>query len=219
MRQTAEPSRSANGEGCQDWAKAIPARSGRGLNDRMSSQCCGGVGEGGMPRRGLELRDEICGGGRRRPTAGASGHTARPVWLPQKSERSIVAAKARNGAGAKGPHLVDVNSAAPDRAMAPAREIATTRKVRARQRTLCRTAKRQASTACAVNDHGKPDAGNPPVRFDEGRGGPRGTDNYGRFNSHSGTPCLLYQFPRPDFYLEFENYQKVARWSSWLSGF
>lgn len=115
MHQTAEPSRSTDGEGYQDWAMANPAKSGRGLNDAMSSQRCGGVGEGGRPRRVLELRDEICGGGRRRPTAGTSGHTARFVWLPQKSERSIVAAKARNGAGAKGPHLVSANSAAEDR--------------------------------------------------------------------------------------------------------
>ncbi len=38
-----------------------------------------------------------------------------------------------------------------------------------------------------VNDLGEPDAGNPPVRFDEGRGvvssRPRRT-----------TPCLLYRF-------------------------
>ena len=32
---------------------------------------------------------------------------------------------------------------------------------------------------------GKPDAGNPPVRFDEGRGDASETDNYGLFNSHT----------------------------------
>jgi len=45
-------------------------------------------------------------------------------------------------------------------------------------------AKRPASTARAMNDHGKPDAGKPPVRFDEGRGVPPRTDHYGRFNLH-----------------------------------
>jgi hypothetical protein len=33
-----------------------------------------------------------------------------------------------------------------------------------------------------VNDLGKPDAGNPPVRFDEGRRERKDTDNYGLFN-------------------------------------
>ena len=112
MRQTAEPSRSANGEGEQDRTKANPAKSGRGLNDWLSGQCCGGVGEGGMPRRELEVRDEICRSGREGPTASTSGHTARLVWRRQKSERFVVATKARNGAGAKGPHLVSANSAA-----------------------------------------------------------------------------------------------------------
>ena len=183
-KTTAEPSRSTNGEGCQDRAKANPVKNGRGLNDALSGHHCGGVGEGGMFGRVVGTRDEISPGGWRRPTAGTSGEPVRPVWPGEKSERFIVATKARNGAGAKGPHLVDVNSEAQDRAMAPVWEIATTTKVRALQRTLCRTAKRTASTARAVNDHGKPDAGKPPVRFDEGRGVPPRTDNCGRFNLH-----------------------------------
>ena len=164
------PSRSTDGEGCQDWAKANPVKNGRGLNDALSGHHCGGVGEGGMLGRVVGTRDEISPGGWRRPTAGTSGETVRPVWPGEKSERFIVAVKARNGAGAKGPHLVDVNSEAQDRAMAPTREIATTIKVRALQRTLCRTAKRMASIARAMNGLGEPDAGKPPVRFDEGRG-------------------------------------------------
>jgi len=182
---TAEPSRSTDGEGCQDRAKANPVRNGSGLNDAMSGQHCGGVGGGGMLGRLGGIRDAISSGGRRRPTAGTSGEPARPVRPREKSERLIVATKARNGAGAKGPHLVDVNGGAQDRAMAPVRERATTRKVRAPQWTLCRTAKRFASIARAVNGLGEPDAGKPPVRFDEGRGVLRGTDNYGRLNSHS----------------------------------
>jgi len=178
------PSRFTDGEGCQDWAKANPVTNGRGLNDPMSSHHCGGVGGGGMLGRLVEIRDEISPGGRRRPTTDTSGEPVRPVRPGEKSERFIVATKARNGAGAKGPHLVDVNSEAQGRAMAPSREIATTRKVRAFPRTLCRRAKRATSIASAVNGLGEPDAGNPLVRFDEGRGVPRGTDNYGRFNSH-----------------------------------
>ncbi len=186
---TAEPSRFTDGEGCQGWTKANPVKNGRGLNDALSGHHCGGVGGGGMLGRVVGIRDEISSGGRRRPTAGTSGEPARPVRPGEKSERFIVATKARNGAGAKGPHLVDVNSEARDRAMAPLGEIATTTKVRALQRTLCRNAKRATSIAVAVNDHGKPDAGKPPVRFDEGRGVPRGTDNYGRFNSHRELPA------------------------------
>jgi hypothetical protein len=170
---TAEPSRSTDGEGCQDWAKANPVSNGRGFNDALSSHHCGGVSGGGMLGRVVGIRDEISLGGRQRPTLGTSGVPARPIRPGEKSERFIVAAKARNGAGAKGPYLVDVNSGAQDCAMAPLGEIATTPKVRALQRTLCCTAKRMASIADAVNGLGEPDAGKPPVRFDEGRGFPQ----------------------------------------------
>ena len=183
-KTTVKPSLWSVGEGCQDWTLANPAMSGRGLNDRWSSHRHGGVGGHGMRVLVVALRNEISSGGRNRPTADTSGQTARPVRLPEKSERSIVATKARNGAGAKGPYLVDVNSEAQNRAMAPAREIATTTKVRVLPRTLSRTAKSWHSIARAVNGLGKPDAGNPPVRFDEGRGVHRGTDNCGRFNPH-----------------------------------
>jgi len=159
----------------------------------MSGHHCGGVSGGGMLGRVVGTRDEISSGGRRRPTAGTSGEPVRPVLPGEKSERFIVATKARNGAGAKGPHLVDVNSKAQDRAMAPLGEIATTTKVRALQRTLSRATKRVTSTVRAVNDHGKPCAGKPPARFDEGRGVPRGTDNYGRFNSHRELPAYSTQ--------------------------
>ncbi len=103
-----EPSPCRTGEGPRDWMMANPARSGRGQNDRLSSHRHSGVsGDGMLGRRG-GIRDEICGGGRERPTSGPSGEPARPGRPAQKSERSIVATKARNGAGAKGPHLVDV---------------------------------------------------------------------------------------------------------------
>jgi hypothetical protein len=38
-----------------------------------------------------------------------------------------------------------------------------------------------------MNGLGEPNMGNPSVRFDEGRSGARGTDNYGRFKPS----CLL----------------------------
>jgi hypothetical protein len=111
-KTTVKPSPWCVGEGYQDWTLANPARSGRGRNDRWSSQRHGGVGGHGRRVLVVALRDEISSGGRQGPTAGPSGQTARPVRLLEKSERSIVATKACNGAGAKGPHLVDENSVA-----------------------------------------------------------------------------------------------------------
>lgn len=102
------PSPCRIGEGPRDWTKANHALSGRGLNDRLSSRHSGVSGEGMLGRQ-VGIKDEVCDGGRSRPTAGTSGEPARPAWPAQKSERPIVAKKARNGAGAKGPHLVDVN--------------------------------------------------------------------------------------------------------------
>lgn len=104
----AEPSPCRTGEGPRDWTKANPARSGRGLNDRLSSHRRSGVSGGGTSGRQVGIKDEICASGRPRPTAGPSGEPARPARLAQKSERPVVATKARNGAGAKEPHLVDV---------------------------------------------------------------------------------------------------------------
>lgn len=109
---TVKPSLWCVGEGESDWTLANPAVSGRGHNDRWSSQRHGGVGRHGMRVLVVALRNELCGRGRHRPTPGASGQTARPVRRRQKSERFIVAMKAGNTAGAKGPHLVDGNSAA-----------------------------------------------------------------------------------------------------------
>ncbi len=197
---TAESSRSTDGEGYQDRAKANPVANGRGWNDaRMPGQPCGGVSGGGMLGRVVGTRDEISPGGRRRPTADTSGEPVRSVWPEEKSERRIVATKARNGAGAKGPHLVGVNCEAGGWRWFLHWKYETPHKARLPQRTLCRTAKRLASTARAMNGLGEPDAGKPPVRFDEGRGVPSDTDNYGRFNSLWGTPCLLHSKFLPPF--------------------
>ena len=107
----AKPSPCRTGEGPRGRTKANPAASGRGLNDRLSGHHRSGVSGGGMPGRQVGIKDEVCDGGRLRPRAGTSGEPARPAWPAQKSERSIVATKARNGDGAKGPHLVDVQPA------------------------------------------------------------------------------------------------------------
>ena len=156
----------------------------KGQNDDWFNQPRGGVGEHGMSGRLGEISGESSAGGcepnaRHNPAQTGKADAARgAVGSVHSSDEG------RNETGAKGPNLVEVNSEAQDCAMAPVWEIATTTKVRAFQRTLCRTAKRTASIARAVNGPGKPDAGNPPVRFDEGRGTHGRTDNSGRFNLH-----------------------------------
>ena len=84
-----------------------------------SSHHHGGVGGHGMRVMVEGIRNEISPGGRHGPAAGASGQTARLVWSGEKSERFIVATKAGNAAGAKGPHLVDENSAAQEEGDGP----------------------------------------------------------------------------------------------------
>ena len=111
---TVEPSRLLGGEGYQDRILANPVTNGRGLNDRWSGQHHGGVGGRGMRVLVMGLRNEISPGGRQSPAAGPSGQTARPVWPGEKSDRSKVAVKAGNAAGAKGPNSVDENSEAKD---------------------------------------------------------------------------------------------------------
>ena len=167
----------------------------RNQNDGWSNQPRGGVGEHGMSGRLRGISGENSPGGRK-PNARHNPAQTGEADAARGEVGSVHSSdEGRNETGAKGPNLVDVNGEAQDRAMAPVWELATTTKVRAPQWTLCRTAKRLASTARAVNDLGEPDAVNPPVRFDEGWGVPRGTDNYGRFNSRRWTSCLLY--PRP----------------------
>ena len=89
-----------HGAGCEDRAKANPAPSGRGRNDREPGQRHGGVGGDGRHRLMLGLMDENSGGGPSGPTPGTSGPTARPVRPTEKSERPIVASKPGNAGGA-----------------------------------------------------------------------------------------------------------------------
>lgn len=88
-----EPSPFYLGEGYQDWTKVNLAKSGRDLNDELSSHRRGVVCGHGMSGQVVVLREEICPGGRQGPTAGASGNSARPVWPEQKSERLVVPLK------------------------------------------------------------------------------------------------------------------------------
>ena len=113
--RTVKPSLFRIGEGCQDWAKVNPASGGRDLNDGLSGHRHGVVRGDGMRGQVLALREELCSGGRRRPTAGASGLTreARQADAEVGAVRS--SDEAANHRGAKGPHLVNADSAAKDR--------------------------------------------------------------------------------------------------------
>ena len=166
------------------WTLANPMNNRKGQNDDWSNQPRGGVGEHWMSGRLSGISGESSSGGSK-PNARHNAALAEEAEATRGAVGSVRSSnEGRNETGAKGPNLVEVNSEAQDRAMAPVREIATTTKVRALQRTLCRTAKRMVSIAGAVNGHGKPDAENPPVRFDEWRGTHGRTDNYGLFNLH-----------------------------------
>ncbi len=91
--QIVEPSCLKPSEGCQGWAMVNPVENGRDLNDGLSSHRHDVVCGGGMPDKVGVLTEEICPGGRRRSTTGASGKTVSPVRLEQKSERPIVGKK------------------------------------------------------------------------------------------------------------------------------
>jgi len=57
----------------------------------------------------------------------------------------------------------------------------------------------------AMKQPGKPDTGNPFVRFDEERSGKRGTGNYGQFNPLPATSLTLPTAAAPlSFRLSYE---------------
>ena len=113
--QPVKPSLLECGEGCQDWAKANPAMSGRGFNDDLSSHRHGVVRGRGLFVGVMVFKDEISADERHRSTAGTSGASREA-----RSVRGEVGAvhssdEAANHRGAKGPCLVEVNSEAEDR--------------------------------------------------------------------------------------------------------
>ena len=113
--QTVKPSLFRIGEGRWDWAKVNPAKSGRDLNDGLSNHRHGVVSAGGMCATVLVLMEEIWVDGRRRPTADTSVQR-REVRLVGAEVGAVRSSdEAANPRGAKGPHLVNANSAAKDR--------------------------------------------------------------------------------------------------------
>ena len=112
---TTEPSPFYLGEGYQDWTKVNPAKSGRDLNDDWSSHRRGVVCGHGMSGQVVVLKEEICAGGRQRPTAGSSGESREARLARAEVGKARSTFEAANHRGGKGPYLVEVNSEAEDR--------------------------------------------------------------------------------------------------------
>lgn len=102
------------GEDYQDWTKVNPATSGRDLNDDLSNHRHGGVRRHGMSAKVLVLMEELCVGGHHRLTAGTSGEPVRLAQAGAEVGEARSSDEAGNDRGAKGPHLVEVNSEARD---------------------------------------------------------------------------------------------------------
>jgi group II intron reverse transcriptase/maturase len=138
--QPVEPSVSSEREGCQDWRRqpGLPGNCPMAATPVNTT-----AGSAGAERATREtwLRDESCGGGRQSPTASASGSTAslEPAGAAVGAAHS--SDEGGNDAGAKGPHLVEGNSAGEDEVIAAAGWLKTPPKVRQLQRTLYRKAK------------------------------------------------------------------------------
>lgn len=112
--QSVKPSLFRIGEGRRDWTKVNPAQSGRDLNDGLSSHRHGVVSADGMCAKVLVLMEEICVDGRQRPTADTSVQRREVRLVDAEVGAAHSSDEAANPRGAKGPHLVNANSAAKD---------------------------------------------------------------------------------------------------------
>jgi len=138
--QPVEPSVSSEREGCQDWRRQ-PGEPGNCPMAATSVNTTAGSAGVERETRETRLKDESCGSGRESPTPGASGQTARPGTAGAAVGAAHSSGEGGNDAGAKGPHLVDGNSADEDKVIAAPQWLKTPPKVRQLQRTLYRKAK------------------------------------------------------------------------------
>jgi len=136
-----EPSQFRHGEGCQGRRPAIPAQVGEAGNDEHSGHHHGGVGGHGTRGSVEGVKDEISTGGPDGSTANTTPHTEKVRAASGEVGAVHSSDEGGNDAGAKGPYLVDEDSAGQDAAMALFGEITTPPKVRKLQRTLYRKAK------------------------------------------------------------------------------
>ena len=118
-----EPSQFRHGEGCQDRRSANPAQAGEAGNDEHSGHHHGGVGGHGTRRSVVGVRDEISCGGPSGPTADPTPTTGKVRLAGGEVGAAHSSGEGGNDAGAKGPYLVDENSAGQDEAMASFGEI------------------------------------------------------------------------------------------------
>src|SRR5882724_4653645 len=91
-----------------------PRVNGRGSKSDLSSHRHGGVGGRSMLVQRLVKRDENSPEGRESPTAGTSGASREARLVRGEVGAVHSSVEAANPRGAKGPHLVDVNSEAKD---------------------------------------------------------------------------------------------------------
>jgi hypothetical protein len=138
--QTVELSLSSEGEGCQD-RRGQPGEPGNCPTATTPVNATAGSAGAERMTRVERLRDESCGGGRESPTAGASVQDARPEPAAAAVGAAHSSEEGGNDAGAKGPYLVEGNSAVEDAVMAAKWWQRTPEKVRKLQRTLYRKAK------------------------------------------------------------------------------
>ena len=138
--QPMEPSVSSEREGCQDRRRQPGEPGNCPMATTPVSTMAGSAGAERATRE-TRLKDESCGGGQQSPTASASGQTASLDPAAAAVGAAHSSAEGGNDAGAKGPHLVDGDSAGEDEVIAAARWLGTPPKVRQLQRTLYRKAK------------------------------------------------------------------------------
>ena len=110
-------------------------------NDEHSGHHHGGVGGHGTRGSVEGVKDEISTGGPDGSTANTTPHTEKVRAASGEVGTVHSSDEGGNDAGAKGPYLVDEDSAGQDAAMALFGEITTPPKVRKLQRTLYRKAK------------------------------------------------------------------------------
>lgn len=138
--QPVEPSLLSEGEGCQDWRRQ-PGKPGNCPTAATPVNTTAGSAGAERATRETRLKDESCNRGSESPTAGASGPTVRSVPAVAAVGAAHSSDEGGNDAGAKGPHLVEGNSAVEDEVMAAPEWLKTPPKVRHLQRTLYRKAK------------------------------------------------------------------------------
>jgi hypothetical protein len=175
--RTGEPNRYADGEGCQD--RAGQSREDIGPKSLMSDQRAGGVSGGGGSGRVVSASGETCHGGWPfgDPTSGTSAATPREAGRTVAGVGDLHSSVDPVGRTTTGERRegtcprASQRGEGPDDGWSDELWIKTSPKVRKLQRVLYRKAKAKPGSAETNPKEwglGKPCAGKPPARFDEG---------------------------------------------------